>query len=363
MKCDLCNNTNLTVEYVVKTSLIDSSILSCDRCGLIQSIYKYPENKHTYKSISCDADWGNIRHGKSIRLQNSIDIITKYINKETIKNILDIGSSRGHFINWTLSYYQTTNVHAIESDKNIVNDYDTNPNIKLSIGKIENQNLKNKFYDLIYSSHTLEHVSSPSIFFEKVYNGLKNDGYLYIEVPSIEILKDKNNLEEFFIDKHTYHFSSDSLIQYLKKYNLSIIYLNDDGFNISILAKKSSKINIKKYNTILKNNRKNLKQSIIKFNHKFKNKTLAFYGVGKTLDALIKYGDLKLNNVKFLVDDYICKYINEIHNKKVFDKEILKTKKVDCVILLTKSSSKKIEVFLKENNIEYIHFKEFMIYE
>ena len=55
-------------------------------------------------------------------------------------------------------------------------------------------------------SHTLEHLKSPNEIFFKIKSTLKSDGILYIEVPNIEFLKQSDIVEEWFIDKHLYHF-------------------------------------------------------------------------------------------------------------------------------------------------------------
>jgi 2-polyprenyl-3-methyl-5-hydroxy-6-metoxy-1,4-benzoquinol methylase len=360
MTCDFCKTTNIKNDYNVKSSLIGAEIYTCNKCGLVQSIYKNIENKHSYQSISCDADWGNIRHGKSIRLPNAIEIINKFVDKNKINKVLDIGSSRGDFIRWAINEFNLKDIDAIECDKNVVNSYTNLKNVNLIIDRIENIELQNNHYDLIYSSHTLEHICSPSNFFDKIKNSLKVNGHAYIEVPSIQVINDIKNIEEFFIDKHTYHFSTKNIIDYVNKQKLSIVSLCDDGYNISILIQKIKEIDIKLYESTLIENRKELKLITEKIESYTKNKRIALYGAGKTLDALVKYGDLNLNNVEFIIDDYMYKYMNVIYKKSVYPKEILKEKKVDLIILLTRSSSFKIESFLNENNVQNINYKNFI---
>ena len=56
---------------------------------------------------------------------------------------------------------------------------------------------KNKF-DLIYSCHSLEHYSDPEKKLVWMYENLKYNKYLYLEVPNPKIISQTKNVDEYF---------------------------------------------------------------------------------------------------------------------------------------------------------------------
>ena len=90
----------------------------------------------------------------------------------------------------------------------------------------------------------IEHIEKPKFFLNKFLSLIKNSGYLYIEVPSINALKCKlgKKREEFFIE-HFHVFSKKSLEILLKSIDLKIIYIknikeNSGKYTLIALAKK-----------------------------------------------------------------------------------------------------------------------------
>lgn len=357
MKCDFCHCNKLTEVYKVPTSKIEATIMSCDSCGLLQSSYGDKTKKHTNKSLSSDADWGNIRHGKKIRLSKSIKILEKFVNFDELKYILDIGSNRGDFIEY-MGECTSATIDAIEPDITIISNYPQKQNITIHNLKFEKY-VTDKKFDLIYCCHTLEHANSASSMLINSVNLLKDNGYIYIDVPSIDVLLNSTNVQEFFIDKHTFHFSLEILKNYLKLLGLEIIYEKDDGFNIVILSKKINKsrentIKITKYEKKLKSNRKKLQKICSNIHKLIKNKKSVIYGASQILNALIKYGNLNIEKIDYVIDDYLHEKINDINGKKIENIESIDWKDVDIVIILARSAISSIKTKLKKKNISQI---------
>ena len=65
MECDFCESKQVKIAYKVPTSQRDLSIYVCKNCGLVQSFPKIDHIKTKNIAISGEADWGNIRYGKS----------------------------------------------------------------------------------------------------------------------------------------------------------------------------------------------------------------------------------------------------------------------------------------------------------
>lgn len=357
MHCDFCKSNNIKEIYIVPTSRIGATIYCCQECGLHQSKYTDKSNKHTHKSISSGADWGNIRHGKKIRLQKSLDVLNSLLDFNSLPNILDIGSNRGHFVNYIIDNTKS-NVTAIEPDTRIVGGYVDDSRLTKVFQRYENCNLDHKF-DLIYCCHTLEHADSAFHMITQMRNNLKEKGYLYIDVPSIEILKDVNNVEEFFIDKHTFHFDIDVLSNFLKFLGFKIIYSEDDKSNIIIVCQKINKHynlkdNIDYYHNNMIKNQTSLKQIVEIIHDLCKNNRVAIYGTSKIYDALVIHGGLNPNLPEMIIDDYLYGYVDKVHGRELTKSSNLLTDKVDIIILLTRSATDNLIKTLTDANFQNI---------
>ena len=61
------DNRNIDFFYKPVNSKRGMSVGVCKDSGLIQSFQTKEKPSKRIQSISCDADWGNIRHGKGLR--------------------------------------------------------------------------------------------------------------------------------------------------------------------------------------------------------------------------------------------------------------------------------------------------------
>jgi ubiquinone/menaquinone biosynthesis C-methylase UbiE len=223
MICDYCNSKNTENSYRAETTRRDINVFVCSECDLIQS---WPRLSGIYAreiSISGGADWGNIRYGKFQSLERSIKFIERYIDLNNYQKFLDIGANRGSFIKFIKNRYPKKTITGIENDKVIFDEELKDlKDVNAINEKFENVKFKEKF-DFIHSSHTLEHLVSASKGMEKMRDIIDQDGVLYLEVPNVAAIEIKDNITEFFIDKHLYHFSQKTLEAYINTYNFDVI--------------------------------------------------------------------------------------------------------------------------------------------
>ena len=141
-------------------------------------------------------------------------------------NLLDIGSGTGIFpIGMISKKYSIT---ALEPNKDSVDFM-----IKKSKSKIEAIQAdylkirvnKLKKYHLITFNKVLEHVEKPILFLKKTLKLLKRKNLIYIEVPDVFAINDKEegkNREEFGLGHH-HVFTKKSLENTLKLFNFNIL--------------------------------------------------------------------------------------------------------------------------------------------
>lgn len=239
INCLICNqkvdnfdeykfNINSDIEYFGKIQLV-----YCKECDLsfadpMPSISKLDYfYKHIYRAF------GRPEYKELINLEedllsetnmNYIQYLSTLINFNEIENILDFGSGSGD-IGYLLSKkFKHLKLHAIDSD-NSTKEILKNRNYKI----YENFNEVDIKFDLIISTHVIEHLTNLDIF-ENFKNILKKNHYIFIEVPNN--LFEVNFHQRIFDAPHLIFFSKKSLYSIAKKFNLQIFNLTYSLYSI-----------------------------------------------------------------------------------------------------------------------------------
>lgn len=353
--CNLCKQElPLESDYTPAGSIRGLQVYICRNCSLVQSFPRIDRFNSKEKRVSSGADWGNIRYGKAFTTKKSLDIIKKHQIKQENLTILDIGSNRGSFVNEISNLFPHSYITAVEPDKTIVPDYSLRDDIKLITERIETLTFLPESFDVIYSSHTLEHLADPIGNLRSCHIWLKSNGTIYVETPNFDWCKISDVVEEFFIDKHLYHFSKDTLSAMLTLAGFEITYLEADTENIRLLAKKNSSRNIlMRYSDCLKANRNNLVEVWNKIWEISKTNKIAFWGAGRIFNALIENCPNPLDGSCFILfDSYLSDFVDQSSgfNIKKPSKECLRD--IDVVVVCSRQYYTEIKDQIDELNPE-----------
>ena len=311
--CDLCDSKKIEFVYKPIKSKRKLNVYICLECGLVQSFPKVDRASYDKPEVSGNANWGNIRYGKSFRTSHDLQLISSYCDIKLIGTFLDVGFNRGSFYNEFAKINNHVEYWGIEPDNRLIENKFDRKEIKLINERLEKVELPNNYFDFIYCPHTLEHLKSPAESISQLFSSLKEEGLFYIEVPNIEVISSPDILEEFFIDKHLYHFGIKNLMNYLNKFGLKAVCISDNHqkLNISILLRKSHILKgRKKQNNYLVNKKLiyNYKQKTLENNIKLKSvgdfinqrsdkHKIVIWGAGRLFDRLIVVGGLNPKNV------------------------------------------------------------------
>jgi len=117
---------------------------------------------------------------KSKRMVNQI--IDKIVTEDNNK-ILDIGCSTGEFLNLYCDRNYCYGIDISDESLNMIDKL----KINVSVCDIDHENLPfdDNFFDIVYSSNTIEHIIDTHHFMEEIYRCLKPDGRLIIVCPNI----------------------------------------------------------------------------------------------------------------------------------------------------------------------------------
>lgn len=370
--CDYCNTGLGKTLYSPINSKRGASIYKCSNCSLVQTKYEStPGDSEKKKAISSDADWGNVRHGKGIRYVEAKDYLDPILDMLKPARILDIGSNRGDFIKDALTKDYVQKVVAVEPDISLTPDYDSfsgDSRLECYWKRFEDCALYDNF-DFIYSCQTLEHASSARDMLESSFNILDANGMMYVEVPNIEILSDPRGVEEFFIDKHTFHFNAQVLVNIATTCGFSLTQdLGSDRYNIKLLFSKSKPLNnpissnddslvdlISAYPGIIQENRRLLACLVeSRLRPLSKRQKVVYWGANRIFDALINYGGLGKDDVFMLVDTYMAGKLDKSSGSPIVHPDYLRAEEPQVCVVLARSSEELIASLAYEMGVRHV---------
>ena len=349
--CDLCDSNHLDLAYEPEGSTRGLKVYLCETCGLLQSLPRIDHSPRRPASVSAGADWGNVRYGKGFRTKDNLQTIIDHCQLPDAPQILDVGSNRGTFLKHAAEQWSDAEVTAIEPDERLWDDYSNLPHDTLHKARLEETNLPDNQFDLIYSCHTIEHLPSVSHALADHARTLKPGGWLFLEGPNIDLLGADDIVEEWFIDKHLYHFSASTLRLVTEKAGLSVFWASspDDLTNVAVLARKDEPITgtidpkeatrvhqlVKAYCHSRTENIAALTE-VAQFIQGNGDETTTVWGAGRLLNSLMVHGGLDPRGLQGLIDAHLIKHQSEIGGATLHAPEELSKLNPDRIVVASR---------------------------
>jgi SAM-dependent methyltransferase len=358
--CDQCGHNSLTHVYTPERSSRGLKIYLCAHCGLVQSLPRIDrtETRHDM-AVSSGANWGNVRYGKGFRTQQALDAIAPFISFDAPLAVLDVGSNRGRFARAFLDKAPNAKLVAVEPDERYADSSADLPRTLLIRSRIENTNLYFGAFDLVHSCHTIEHLAHPFAALKDHARVLKDDGLLVIDAPNIALLGGDDIVEEWFIDKHLYHFSHASLSRMIEAAGFTILsHPNpDDLSNLLYVARKTgapkdnsaadpievseSRQLIESYFHTRAANLGALEAAAAEISA-LAPKRVALWGAGRLFDSLVLAGGFDANRLALLIDTHLAALVAERYGVKPCLPSALIATPVDVIVIMSRDFAAEI---------------------
>lgn len=355
--CDFCQCQLPSPAYFPKGTRRGVAVHVCPNCGLCQSSKSFSESDRI-RTLSTDADWGNVRHGKSVRFGALRTILERELDWSEVHRAADIGANRGDFIVWLKTTRPLTEIWAIEPDASVISAYAELPEVILHVNRLEHVSLPAAYFDLIFCSHTLEHADSATTMLDTIRQALRPGGMLLLEIPNLAGITGEDVVEEFFIDKHTFHFDRETLLDYLKTAGFSVLCGADDTDDLNItllLRREDDKVKylpcdgqtrssrnrqwLADFANRLPKNRELLKRMVDeKLRPLGTRQKVGYWGAGRIFDALVKYGGLESKDVYCLVDRHLYGIVAKAHGIAIERPEALRLQEPQVLVTLGRSA-------------------------
>ncbi len=240
-KCDLCDNDEFKLVNEIGFDKEVVLTYSCSNCYNSFNYSQHIENEKSTLVIQKEKQKAINEYTKiKYLLGENKENIGFDFDKDNIK-LLNVNSGYGYLLE--LINEQNENIFScgIEPNQYKLNFSDPYDLRVENISIYDIQELK--YYDVIVNFEGLLNCTNPKSFFESIYNHLEEDGVFVLGVPTVDKVKDKNEL----LRKDILNvFTLNTLRSYLESTGFQIIDL-DINDEYTILAKKSMNKELKIY--------------------------------------------------------------------------------------------------------------------
>jgi 2-polyprenyl-3-methyl-5-hydroxy-6-metoxy-1,4-benzoquinol methylase len=356
--CELCRRDMLEAVYEAQSPR-GLKIHLCRHCGLVQSMPRIDRAPRVGQAISGGADWGNVRYGKAFRTKAAIKAIKQHADLNRDLAVLDVGSNRGSFARAFLDIADYADLVALEPDERVVDSCRDLPRTETIHARIEDAALESERFDIVHSCHTIEHLAHPAQTLADHWRVLKPNGLLVLDAPNIAFLDMGDIVEEWFIDKHLYHFSARTLMRMVEAAGFTIIDAPDlnDRENLLIVAQKgaagyaATRADAKEvaeaerllaaYGATRARNLAALTFAATEIAN-MAPKKVAIWGAGRLFDTLVVQGGLATSALSLLVDAHLVKYATERHGYPLSAPQELEQAKPDVIVIMSRGFAEEI---------------------
>ncbi len=380
--CGLCASRQLEPAYQPERSRRGLRVHLCPSCGLVQSLPRKDRAPRQGAAVSSGADWGNVRYGKGFRTKALLDLVAAHCDLSQLGAVLDVGSNRGSFARALADAAPKARITAVEPDERVAASCRDVPRTTLLQSRIEDLQLESDHFELIFSCHTAEHLADPLAVLRDHYRCLRDGGILVLEVPNMAFLGREDVVEEWFIDKHLYHFSAMTLCRMVEQAGFTLIQKPDpaDLDNLSLVARKDPQKTVpdvadlsdpreaakafglmEAYCLNRVANLELLKDMALKITD-HTTRRVAMWGAGRIFDSLVLHGGFDPGKLSLLIDTHLQALVPERHGCTVLGPEALSDESADLVIIMSRSFASEIaaEARIRAPNAEIVFYSDLL---
>lgn len=358
-RCDFCGREALELAYAPTPSPRGLSVWLCTHCALVQSLPRIDHVEIRTRAVSAGADWGNVRYGKGFRAETAAALIDRHAPANSPLAVLDVGANRGAFIAALRARRPDCTVTAIEPDPIALEGWTERPGVTLMRRRIEQTKLPSAGFDVVHSAHTLEHLAAPSVTLRDHWRVLKAGGLFYAEVPNLALIGASDLVEEWFIDKHLFHWTAKVFTQQVEAAGFRILVAPDphDTLNVTLLAEKAVPIEtavrsnpreveaVQDLIAAYKANRARSRAAlgrVARHLESLATRRLAVWGAGRLFDALVSDAGFDTKAPIAVVDKHLACHGHCVRGRAVELPAVLGERKPGVIVVMSRAFADEI---------------------
>jgi SAM-dependent methyltransferase len=227
--CPLCQSKNISFDrpYGKINFLSCTSIYKCKKCEL-NFAHELPSKEDLNKYYSSGLYYDRVGNPQSSQILDfslklsitRVQLIKKFVKQNfDVLKAIDVGAGSAIFGLALKKYYNNVIYDTIEPDSQV----QKNISNWINHQYLDIIDVNENDYELVIMNQVLEHVPDPIDFLNSLRNLLKNDGYIYIDVPY------KDFLFKPSIEPHLLFWNEKSLKTLLNKVGFELIFYSTAG--------------------------------------------------------------------------------------------------------------------------------------
>jgi len=211
----------------------------CENCGIIyqaaplseKSLEGFYRDDYNYIYKGRNKDLDTLFKKALVRGERFFSLIQEYGITE-IKSVFESGCATG--ANLYQFYKHGVSVEGFDYDSKLIN-YGKELGMNLKIGEPD---CSSPQYDLVISSHVLEHVLSPIDYLGSLLSKTRVNGFILLEIPGIFSFHNNNlRLIDNLVNAHIWYFHEQVLLRLFEYMGLEIIHSDE---HCTFILKKTS---------------------------------------------------------------------------------------------------------------------------
>lgn len=351
--CELCRCDALKHCYQPERSSRGLGVYLCTHCGLVQSLPRIDRHVRAAAAVSSGADWGNVRYGKGFRTAVALKALQRHVDLDSGFSLLDVGSNRGSFARAVLDSAANAALVAVEPDERVAGACANLDRVELVRARIEDAALETARFDVVHSCHTIEHVAHPARVLADHWRVLKDNGILILDAPNIALIGSDDIVEEWFIDKHLYHFSAVTLRTLIEAAGFEIVEDADDRdrSNLLFVARKTARAprqpssdagEVERAENLLADYVATRARNLIALTAvateivRLAPRGVALWGAGRLFDSLVVHGRFDPGVLTLLIDTHLKSLVGERYGRALADPEALVESDASVVVVMSR---------------------------
>ncbi len=315
---------------------VDVELHQCSGCGLVQL-----SNKPVayYKEVIRSSTFSE--EMKKFRLKQFEKFVEKYSLKD--KKIVEIGCGKGEYLSLIKQF--GVKAYGLEYSEESVKEC-INQGLNVSKGFVESSTyvIDNAPFDMFFLLNFLEHLPDPSSVLRGIRNNLSDNAVGIIEVPNFDMILKKNLFSEFTRD-HLSYFTKETLSLTLRQNGFEVLSCDSiwHDYIISITVKKRERLDISQFGQL------KLKNELVEYINRFKEKGVAIWGAGHQAFAVISLIGLS-DKIKYVIDSAPFKQgkFTPVTHIPIVSPERLDIDPVDAVIVMAASYSDEVAKIIRQ---------------
>jgi SAM-dependent methyltransferase len=358
--CGFCGHDALAFAWQPDGTARGLKVHVCGHCGLVQSTPRIARTRQRHgAAVSGGADWGNVRYGKGFRTAAAMAALGRHADLTKPLALLDVGSNRGSFAHAFLASAPAARLTAVEPDERFADCCAGLARTELVRARTEDTAFADGAFDIVHSCHTIEHLDDPFAALKDHARVLRPGGLLVIDVPNIALIGGQDIVEEWFIDKHLFHFSARTLSRMIEAAGFEIVQQNDpaDAINLLFVARKAGAPQsgiaadpaearaalalMQRYRHLRARNLTALAAAARELDA-LKPKRVALWGAGRLFDLLVREGGFDPTSLSLLIDTHLQKHMAHRHGVTLATPDALSDAAADTVVVMSRGFADEI---------------------